>query len=151
MPGVRGLFGEEGRAAVARFLEGRGWTVEEARPVQASYRPGRSCLVRFRARASGPPGRRVFSICAETRHRPPRMHPPDQETADRFDLAEPVEVVDPYLVWAFPYDPTLPRLGDAAWGAAVRERLGRTADRPTAVSVQPLRYRPRRRAVFRYR
>jgi Ser/Thr protein kinase RdoA (MazF antagonist) len=53
------------------------------------------------------------------------------------------------LLWAYPYDPSLPGLADAAWGPTVRATTG--PRRPAAVSVRPLRYRPRRRAVFRYR
>ncbi|MGH9009412.1 MAG: phosphotransferase [Acidimicrobiia bacterium] len=55
---------------------------------------------------------------------------------------------EPDLVWAFPDDPALPGLAAAADGAHVRRRL---RPRPADVVVEPLRYRPRRRAVLRYR
>jgi hypothetical protein len=51
-------------------------------------------------------------------------------------------------VWAFPDDPALPGLAAAADGHLIRRRL---RPRPAAVAVEPLRYRPRRRAVLRYR
>ncbi|HEX6207755.1 MAG TPA: phosphotransferase, partial [Actinomycetota bacterium] len=68
---------------------------------------------------------------------------------DRFDVPEPVGDVGGVLVWAFPYDPGLPALPEAADGRSVRARLPHAA--PAAVAVQALTYRPRRRAVFRYR
>jgi hypothetical protein len=146
LPGARGLLTGEGHSALEAFLGERGWTLQEARPVQAMYRPGRSCVVRYRALADGSRGRRSFVLCAETRanERPPVPVPPGFE--ERAGLADPVAPAGPYLAWAFPYDPSLPDLPRASWGPAVRDRLG--AD---AVSVQALRYRPRRRAVFRYR
>jgi hypothetical protein len=52
------------------------------------------------------------------------------------------------LIWAFPDDPALPGLVAAADGDLVRRRL---RPRPANVEAEPLRYRPRRRAVFRYR
>lgn len=151
LAGARGLFGEDGTLAFSAFLEGRGWTLNAARPVQAIYRPGRSCTLRYRVQASGPRGRRTFSLSAETRvlWRDPMHTPADVE--QRTGLADPVDRIGDLLVWAFPYDPALPGLPDAAWGPVVRERLSRTADGPLAVSVESLRYRPRRRAVFRYR
>jgi hypothetical protein len=148
LAGARGLFGDEGTRLLSSFLEDRGWTLEAARPVQALFRPGRSCGIRYRVQATGRRGRRAFTLCAETRarRRPVELVPPAIE--QRTGLGEPVERVGDVLVWAFPYDPALPGLPDAAWGPAVR---GRLTDEPRAVSVEPLRYRPRRRAVFRYR
>jgi hypothetical protein len=54
------------------------------------------------------------------------------------------------LVWAFPYDPSLEGLPDAAWGPVIRDRLAAAGRPMRAVAVQSLRYRPRRRAVLRY-
>src|SRR5581483_1898517 len=53
-------------------------------------------------------------------------------------------------VWAFPDDPALPGLPAAADpdGRLVRRRL---RPRPAEVAVEPLHYRPRHRAVLRYR
>jgi streptomycin 6-kinase len=148
LPGARGMFGEDASRAIAAFLGARGWELEEARPVQAMYRPGRSCVVRYRARAVGRHGRRVLVVSAETRARErPHVSPPDR----LLPVTEPVGRHGPYLVWAFPYDPSLRDLPVAADGGLVRERLAEVDDGPVAVSVQPLRYRPRRRAVFRYR
>jgi hypothetical protein len=151
IPGARGLFREDGAEVLGRFLSTRSWSLVEARPVQVSYRPERSCLVRYRARATNPDGHpRVLTLTAETRHRQRPSSDPPTELEDRYGLPRPVERIGPYLVWAYPYDPSLEGLPDAAWGPSVRERL-RAAGRPLrAVAVQPLRYRPRRRAVFRY-
>ncbi|HKN41220.1 MAG TPA: hypothetical protein VJ456_19140, partial [Acidimicrobiia bacterium] len=55
---------------------------------------------------------------------------------------------EPPAVWAFPDDPALPGLPAAADGRLARRRL---RPRPADVAVEPLRYRPRRRAVLRYR
>lgn len=151
LPGARGLFLPEGSDAVASFLEGRGWTMREVRAVQALYRPGRSCVVRYRVRAETPAGEpRILTLCGETRARPREVPPPPPEFGVRYGLPDPVAQVAPYLVYAFPYDPGLEGLPDAAWGPAVREALGQLGTRPIAVAVEPLRYRPRRRAVFRY-
>ena len=53
-------------------------------------------------------------------------------------------------MWAFPYDPALPALSDAAYGRAVRDKLGGAGKHAVGVAVQPIRYRPRSRAVFHY-
>jgi hypothetical protein len=151
LTGVRGLFRDGGADLLAQFLHPRGWSVVESRPVQASYQPGRSCTLRYRVRALNPDGQpRVLTLSAETRHRPGRVIDPPEAFADRYGLPDPVERIGPHLVWAYPYDPSLEGLADAAWGPVVRERL-EAAGRPLrAIAVQPLRYRPRRRAVFRY-
>ena len=151
LPGARGLFGAAGPSAVGTFLRRRGWQAVESRPVQALYRPGRSCLVRYRVRATTPAGEaRVLSISAETRSAAREPAAPPEDFTERYGLPDPVEGIGPYLVWAFPYDPSLKGLPEAAWSASVREMLGAAGERPAAVSVEPLRYRPRRRAVFRY-
>ncbi|HEX2031991.1 MAG TPA: phosphotransferase [Actinomycetota bacterium] len=151
LPGAGGLFGPSGPSAVRAFLRRRGWDALESRPVQALYRPGASCVVRYRVRATTPAGDpRVLSVSAETRATArPALAPPD-DFASRYGLADPVQQIDPYLVWAFPYDPSLEGLADAAWGPSVRDILRASGEAPAAVSVEPLRYRPRRRAVFRY-
>jgi Phosphotransferase enzyme family len=146
LPGARGLLTGEGREAISAFLGERGWSVEDARAVQAVYRPARSAVVRYRVVVSGPGSHRTFDLCAETRVRPRAAGPSSGDAAERIGLSEPVGPAGRYLVWAFPYDPSLPDLADVAWGPEVASRLG-----AAAVGVQPLRYRPRRRAVFRYR
>ena len=126
LPGAADLLAAAGTARVARFLEGRGLEPHRVEPAQAHYRPGRWLTVCFRTasveRASGRP------VCLTV-------------TVD----CRPGE---PEAVWAFPDDPSLPGLAPAADGRAVRRRL---RPRPGAVAVEPLRYRPRRRAVLRYR
>jgi hypothetical protein len=151
LPGARGLFRESGARILGRFLSTRRWSLVESRPVQVTYRPERSFIVRYQVRAINRDGHaRVLTLSAETRHRPGRVTDPPASFADRYGLPEPVERIGPYLVWAFPYDPSLEGLPDAAWGPSVRKQL-EAAGRPLrAVSVQPLRYRPRRRGVFRY-
>lgn len=151
LPHAAGLLLDEGRQALRVFLEARRWEPEDARPVQVMYRPGRSCVVRHRVLARNPSAEhRVLTLCAETARRPEPAPLPPESWEGRYDLAAPIDVVGPYLVWAFPYDPTLTGLPDAAFGPAVRQALGRIGPAPAAVSVVPLRYRPRRRAVFRY-
>jgi hypothetical protein len=152
LPGARGLLGVPGRAAVAGFLEDRGWRPLEVRAVQVLYRPERSCLVRFRALAEGPDGaRRTFSLCAETRARDRTLPEPPEGMRARAGLTDPVGDRDGYRLWAFPYDPALPGLPEAARGDGVREGLAAMGARPSAVHAEALGYRPRRRAVFRYR
>lgn len=146
LPGARGLLSGEGRETISAFLGERTWSLEDARAVQAVYRPGRSAVVRYRVVATGRGGRRTFDLCAETRARPRAAGPFPGDVEGRIGLSEPVGAAGRYLVWAFPYDPSLSDLADVAWGPEVASRLG-----AAAVSVQPLRYRPRRRAVFRYR
>jgi hypothetical protein len=151
LPGARGLFLPAGIGVVASFLAARGWTMREARPVQALYRPGRSCVVRYQVHAETPGGEpRLLTLCAETRARTGQVPPPPPEFDARYVLPDPVAQDPPYLVYAFPYDPGLEGLPDAAWGPAVREALGKLGERPIFVAAAPIRYRPRRRAVFRY-
>ncbi|MGH2547430.1 MAG: hypothetical protein ACRDHJ_11205, partial [Actinomycetota bacterium] len=151
LPGARGLIGEEGHRTLAAFLGERGWTLRESRPVQATYRPGRSMTVRYRAVAEAAGADRSFTLCVETRVRPRRAGPVPDRFAEHHGLSDPVSRRGDLLVWAFPYDPSLPGMTEAAWGPAVGDGLARGGRRPAAVSIEPLRYRPRRRAVFRYR
>lgn len=151
LPGVPGLFGEEARAQVAGFLDARGWMMRDARAVQALYRPGRSCVVRYRVLADTPRLEpRVLTVCAETREHVQEPPPAPADFAERYGLEEPVEVCHPYQIYVFPYDPALRGLPDAAWAPAVRDAMNRLGNGTIAVTTQPLRYRPRRRAVFRY-
>jgi Phosphotransferase enzyme family len=151
LPGVRGLFRAGGAGLLAPFLASRSWSLVESRPVQVIYQPGRSCIVRYRVRATNGAGEpRVLTLSAETRDRPGKAAAPHPDFEDRYGLVDPLERAGDFLVWAYPYDPSLEGMPDAAWGPAVRDRLA-AVDRPLrAAAVQPLRYRPRRRAVFRY-
>lgn len=150
LPGAAGLLGAAGRAAVAGFLEERGWRASEVRPVQVLYRPERSCLVRFRARAERSDGRRrTFSLCAETQATEQAV--PSAPKGEWPGLWDPVGERDGYSLWAFPFDPSLPGLPKAARGDGVRDALGALGPTPSAVHAEALRYRPRRRAMFRYR
>jgi len=148
LPGASVLTGELGRLAVAEFLTEQGWEFEDAKPVQAMYRPRRSMVVRHRATARDVDGSaRVLNVC--TAVGPVEEHPA---------VGGPV-VTSPSTVrrsgflttWAFPCDPALPMLGVAASGPAMREFLadaGVAAVR--AVNVEPIAYRPGRRAAIRY-
>jgi hypothetical protein len=151
IPGARGLLGSEGAAAVSGFLADRGLEAGDVRPVQAIYSPERSLLVRYRVAARGTSGPRSLTVCAEVRRRHRSTRPVLDGFADRYGIEDPVDRRGDMTVWAFPYDPALAGMEEAASGKAVREALGAAGDRPAAVSVEPLRYRPRRRAVFRYR
>jgi hypothetical protein len=126
LPGAAGLLSAAGATRVAGFLAGRGLEPLRVDPAQAHYRPGRWLTVCFRTasvdRASGRP------VCLTV-------------TVD----CRPGE---PEAVWAFPDDPSLPGLAAATDGRLLRRRL---RPRPAKVVVEPLRYRPRRRAVLRYR
>jgi hypothetical protein len=126
LPGAAGLLGDAGVQRVGRFLAERGLDPHRVEAAQAHYRPGRWFAVCFRTgaveRASGRP------VC------------PTVTLECRAGQAD--------LIWAFPDDPALPGLAVAADPDALRQRL---RPRPAEVAVEPLRYRPRRRAVLRYR
>ncbi len=126
LPGAADLLAGAGLERVARFLTARGLEPHRIEPAQAHYRPGRSLTVCYRTgavdRSSGRP--LTPTITVECR------------------------AGEPAAVWAFPNDPALTGLAVAADAALVRRRL---RSHPAAVTVEPLRYRPRRRAVLRYR
>lgn len=149
--GVRELFCPEGADVVASFLRKRGFEPQSLRPVQALYRPESSCLVRYRVRSLDPDGRdRHLSICLEVRAEPKEPLAPPSSFTETHRFPDPVERDAPYLVWAFPYDPGLKAMPDAAWSAWAKTELTRSGRSFRAVSVQPVMYRPRRRAMFRY-
>jgi hypothetical protein len=143
------LVPEPSEAALERFLAARKWTLELARPAQAIYWPGSSCTVRYRVRATDPAGRsRWLILCAESRRRPrPAINPPP-DFPERFVIEAPVEDQGDVRIWVFPYDPRLPGLPGAAHAPSVR--AASRLDRPAAISLLPVRYRPGSRAVFRY-
>jgi phosphotransferase family enzyme len=126
LPGAADLLASAGAERVARFLDGRGLEPHRVEPAQAHYRPGRWLAVCFRTaavdKASGRP------VCPT--------------------VTVELRAGEPEAVWAFPDDPALPGLVVAVDGRHVRRRL---RPRPTDVVVDRLRYRPRRRAVLRYR
>jgi hypothetical protein len=126
LPGAADLLGGAGAARVARFLDQRGLEPHRVEPAQAHYRPGRWLAVCFRTaaveRSSGRP------VCPT--------------------VTVECRAGEQQAVWVFPEDPALPGLAAAADAGLVRQRL---RPRPAVVEVEPLRYRPRRRAVFRYR
>jgi hypothetical protein len=126
LPDAADLLAGAGARSVARFLEERGLDPHRVEPAQAHYRPGRSLAICFRTagvdRSSG--RQACLTVTLERR------------------------AGEPAAVWAFPDDPALPGLAAAMHGGLVRRRL---RPRPAEVAVEPLRYRPRRRAVLRYR
>jgi hypothetical protein len=126
LPGSADLLASAGAERVARFLHERGLEPHRVEAAQAHYRPGRWLTVCFRTAA-----------IERTTGRP---------------LA-PIVTVDcragePVAVWAFPDDPSLPGLAAASDAATLTRKL---RPRPAAVEVEALCYRPRRRAVLRYR
>ncbi len=152
LPLARALLTGAATGTLEGFLTARGWDLSEANPVQAMYTPGHSLLVRFRVRAedrSGTP--RLMNVCLETRDGAAPLADPPAGFEDRFGIDRPVERRDGYLAWVFPYDPALPDLPTAADPRAVKGALASIDARPAAVDVHPISYRPRRRAVFRYR
>ncbi|HYH50342.1 MAG TPA: hypothetical protein VEG38_12425 [Acidimicrobiia bacterium] len=126
LPGAASLLEGTGAERVARFLDERGLEPHRVEPAQAHYRPGRWLAVCFRTgaveRATG------------------RPLTPTVTMECRAGEAEAIRM--------FPDDPDLPGLRAAAHGDLVARRL---RSKPVAVDVEPLRYRPRRRAVLRYR
>ncbi|MEW6476316.1 MAG: phosphotransferase [Actinomycetota bacterium] len=126
LTGATDLLAAGGASRVARFLDERGLEPHRVEPAQAHYRPGRWLAVCFRTaaveRSSGRP--LTPTVTVECR------------------------AGEPEAVWAFPEDPALAGLAAAFDSHLVRRRL---RPRPAAVEVEPLRYRPRRRAVLRYR
>jgi hypothetical protein len=152
LPGAAELLAGGGEECLARFLLARGWEPESLTPVQILYRPERSLAVRFEAgarrAATGAPASFALTVECRAGGPPPPPAPPDRRPKRPRLLDDPVAISGPYLVWAFPYDPSLPGLPAAAHAPLVRRRLSPS---PESVSVEPLRYRPRRRAVLRYR
>jgi len=124
--GGAALLAGAGVARVASFLDERGLEPHRVEPAQVHYRPGRWLAVCFRTaaveRSSGQ------AVC------------PTVTLECRAGEAD--------AVWAFPDDPALPGLAAAADALLVRRRL---RPRPPQLVVEPIRYRPRRRAVLRYR
>jgi hypothetical protein len=148
LTGAQGMIGDDGCATVATVLADRGWRAGEVRPVQALYRPDRSLIVRYRTIADAPDGtRHSLWVCAETRHRP---NDPEQvpDRSPIHGLPNPIERYGDRLIWAFPCDPGLPDntlvTGD---GRATISHLDGVVHHRT----EPIRYRPRRRAVFKTR
>lgn len=125
LPGAADLLAGAGVQRVVRFLDERGLEPHRAEPAQVHYRPGRWLAVCFRTAAverdSGRP------LCPT--------------------VTVECRAGEPEAVWAFPDDPSLPGLAAAFDGRIVRRRLH---PRPTGLTAEPLRYRPRRRAVLRY-
>jgi hypothetical protein len=126
LPAAAELLAGAGAQAAARFLLQRGLEPRQVEPAQAHYRPGRWLTVCFRAAVVERVTGRAVGLTV---------------TVDR-------RAGEPDAVWAVPDDPALPGLAAAADPRLVARRLRMQSDE---VSVEMLRYRPRRRAVLRYR
>lgn len=133
LPGAAELLGEAGSAAVVEHLGTVGLRVLADEPVQALYYPGKSMLVRrvaWASRDDGEPAR--YSVCSMV-----------ERGEDGSANARPT-------TWAYPNDPGLPGLPQAIDGEAAREWAASLVPGLRTVSINPIAYRPRRRAVLRY-
>jgi len=130
LPGSGALSGEGGRLLVDEFLAHDGWRLYGHRAVQALYHPARSLLVRHSAWARRGDEERRFSLCTEL----------------RADAAKPAGA----QVWAFPDDPGLPALRQAMDASQAMSWIA-PGDDARSVAIGPVAYRPKRRAVLRYR
>jgi hypothetical protein len=126
LPEAPDLLAGEGTGRVARFLEEHGLEPHRVEPAQAHYRPGRWLAVCYRTSAVERSSGRPVTLTVTAEHR----------------------AGEPERLWVFPDDPGLPGLPAATDDVAVVRHLG---VRPGEVTVDPIRYRPRRRAVLRYR
>ncbi|HET9772007.1 MAG TPA: hypothetical protein VFS16_14030 [Acidimicrobiia bacterium] len=126
LPEAAELLAGGGADRVARFLEARDLEPHRVEAAQAHYRPGRWLAVCYRTSAverwSGRPV--GLTVTAELR------------------------AGEPERIWPFPEDPALPGLPEATDAATVARCLRAC---PDEVALEPIRYRPRRRAVLRYR
>lgn len=149
---VGDLLGDGGRRLIERHLAGAGLTLLDARPVAMFYRPEQSVVARFTAqvRPSPPAGGKRTGEDGEGSRGPDR-----EETAERLTVAVACDQASPPQVWTFPDDPDLPGLPAAHRPPPAPRPLRRRAqeDEPAASpeAVEMIRYRPRRRAVLRYR
>jgi hypothetical protein len=126
LPGAGDLLADAGAERVVRFLMARGLEPHRVEPAQVHYRPGRWLAVCFRTAAVERSSARPLCPIVTVECR----------------------AGEPDAIWAFPEDPALPGLAAAADAELVRRRL-RTSS--AHMTVEPIRYRPRRRAVLRYR
>ncbi|MDZ7727916.1 MAG: hypothetical protein U5Q44_06800 [Dehalococcoidia bacterium] len=139
LPGSGDLVGPAGADAVCRTLARDGWTVQSQRPVQAVYHPGRSLLVRHTAWACRGAEQQRFAVCTELR-------------ADGGDAGDGVvHVEDGLASWVYPADPGLPALSQAATDEMAGEWARELVPDARSAVVNSVAYRPRRRAVLRYR
>lgn len=150
--GAAALLGPAAGDVLGDFLATRGSTLRAWRPVQIMYRPGDSCLVRYRANAIRADGSlRALTLCVEERAQPRAIRAPSAAFETRYGLRDPVEFRDDRLVWAFPYDPGLRGLEQLLWPPSLRALLAEIGPRPRTVRITPVRYRPGRRAVLHLR
>ena len=135
IPGLPGLLAADGRAALRGFLTEQGWTGLRAAPVQFLCRPDHSASATYQVEAEHRSGDvDVLTVTVACRRQP---DPPAAAAG-----------TGPYTVWVYPHDPFLPGLPAAAHGDCVPD-----ADRARvpAPEVERVTYRPRHRAVMRYR
>lgn len=131
------VLGEGARAVIDAVLDGVGGVLLDARPVQATYQPGRSLTVRHEAIVRWPDGsRRREDLVLSAGHRPP-------------DGALTVsDGTHDVVVWRVPHDPWLPGMApalDPAVTGPLLAGLGLTGQAPPRGRIRA--YRPGRRAV----
>jgi hypothetical protein len=134
LPGAAALIGTRGSQEVERFVAAHGLRLLAERPVQAIYYPGRSMMVRRAVWAGSdvPEAKVRLQLCSVI-----------EIAADRTAAPEPT-------TWAFPDDPGLPGLADAMDPGKAKNWVSTLAPGDWNVSIHPVAYRPRRRAVLRY-
>lgn len=151
LDGVQGLLGDEACKHIVEFVEGNGWSVEGLLPVQVTYRLGESCIGRFNLRTTDPKGdSRLLGICIESRTDVPSTLPIDDGWDEGFDFPTPVARSSPYLLWCWPFDPSLRSLSHATLVPKVQSGLADLDRRPLALAISSCRYRPRSRALLKY-
>lgn len=133
IPGLAGLLDADGHDAARRGLTEAGWTARQLTPVQFLCRPAHSASATYQVEALNRDGdTAVLTVTVACRRVP----------------EESIAGTGPYTVWIYPYDPLLPGLPAAAHATCLPD--ADRGDRP-APEVERVTYRPRHRAVMRYR
>lgn len=142
LKGAGDLLGPGATALLAPAVAAAGGQLLSLRPTRVSLDPGRRLVVRYAARVRWHHGvERTETLGA---------------VVDPSGLPDAVAVVesaggDAVGVWRYPHDPCLPGLRHTAGAQAVVATLRRLGLPVTKAQVQPVVYRPLRRAVLRVR
>ena len=142
LAGAGELLGRGATAVLAPAVAAAGGQLRSLRPTRVHLDPGRRLVVRYAARVRWLHGvERTETLGA---------------LIDPSGLPDAVAVVQSVEgnrigVWRYPHDPCLPGLRHTAGAQAVAATLRRLGVAITAAKVEPLVYRPLRRAVLRVR